>query len=160
MNDTADRAGESVLGTLLAFYLPQRITVVQARGITSADFKTIHERQEIVFRAILALHRKGVHVDCLTVEAFLGREGWLERAGGRGFLAVCAASAAINPFQDYLTIVAEAARWTRLRQANFMEAKAIEHQDDVALREAVALVKRDVLEGAPPKLHVVKSEVA
>ena len=157
MSGTTDRAGESVLGSLLSFYTPELVTMIQARGITKEDFRSIHERHEIVFRAVLALHRTGVHVDCLTVEAFLEREGWLERAGGPGFLAVCEASAVVNGLQDYLTIIGEGARWKRLLRASHMVGVAVESQDDEALREAVALVRRDVVDdGAAPKLRVVR----
>jgi replicative DNA helicase len=158
MNDTAVRAGESVLGCLLAFYKPELVTVIQARGVVWSDFP--HERQRVVYRAVLALHRDGVHVDDLTVEAFLASHGQLERAGGPGFLAVCAASASPGALKDHAWLVAEGARWTRLASACESLGRAVEHQDDVALREAVSLVKRDVLEGAPPKLHVVKDAVA
>jgi len=157
-NNTAERAGDSVLGTLLAFYKPELVTVMGARGVVWSDFP--HDRQRVVYRAILALHKDGVHVDVLTVEAFLQSHGRLERAGGPGYLAVCVESSSASAFRDHAWLVAGGARWARLLSAWECLGRAIEHRDDVALREAVRLVKRDVLEGAPPKLHVVKDEVA
>lgn len=154
MNDTAERAGESVLGTLLSFYKPELVTVVQARGVIWNDFP--RDQQRVIYRAILALHRDGVHVDLLTVEAFLSSKGHFERAGGRGYLAICVENAVVSAFRDHAWLVAEGARWTRLLSAWECLGRAVEHRDDVALREAVGLVKRDVLEGAPPKLTVVK----
>lgn len=154
MSDTTDRAGESVLGTLLAFYKPELVTIVQARGVTAKDFGM--ERQEIMFRAILALHRDGVHVDALIVEAFLAKHGCLERAGGVGYVALCEASACPSAFREHAFIVAESGRWRRLLRAQYALVSAIEAQDDGALREAVAAVHRDVLPDEAPKLRIVK----
>lgn len=154
MSGTTDRAGESVLGTLLAFYSPELVTVVQARGVTSKDFGM--ERQEIIYRAILALHRDGVEVGALTVEAFLARHGFLERAGGAGYVALCEASAVPSALKDHAFIVAESGRWKRLFAAWESLGRAIEQQGDERLREAVALIKRDVIDDAAPKLRVVR----
>lgn len=165
MNDTADKAGDSVLGTLLAFYKPALITIVQARGVGTNDF--FRDRQRVVWRAILHLHAKGRHVDLITVEAFLrarkDEQGrcMLERAGGSGYLAVAAESAVPAALKDHAFIVAESGRWDRLRRAMGAVNLAIDTQDDKALREAVANVQRDVVpEGGYPKLAVVKGKAA
>lgn len=160
-HDTADKAGDSVLGTLLTFYDPKLVTIVQARGVGTNDF--FRDRQRVVWRAILALHAEGTYVDVLTVETFLrsrkdddGR-GMLERAGGPGYLAVAAESSRPAALKDHAFLVAESGRWDRLRRACGSLSLAIDAQDDHALREAVALVKRDVVApGEFPKLQVVK----
>lgn len=158
MSDTAERAGDSVLGCLLAFYKPELVTVVQARGVVWSDFA--RDQQRVLYRAILAMHYDGIHVDELTAEAFLQSHGTLERVGGPGYLAVCVESASASGLRDHAWLVAEGARWTRLLGAWESLGRAVEHHDDVALREVLAVVKRDVLPEEAPRLHIVKGAVA
>lgn len=155
MSDTTDRAGESVLGTLLAFYSPEIVTVVQARGVTSKDFGM--ERQEIVYRAVLALHRDGVHVDDLTVEAFLVSHGCLERAGGSGYLAVLVASACPSALKDHAAIVARGGRKARRGRKLHAAQAANEREDEAEFTEIYVSLGRDVdLPDEAPKLRVVR----
>lgn len=157
--DTADRAGDSVLGTLIRFYDPKLVTMVQAKGVSPTDFW--RDRQRVLYRAILALHAKGSHVDPLTLEAFLSQHGCLQRAGGPGFMAVCIESAVPSALKDHAFLVAESGRWDRLLRACGSVSRAIEARDDAALREAEAGLRRDVLpEGGHPKLRVVKDAAA
>jgi replicative DNA helicase len=157
--DTADRAGDAVLGVLLRFYKPELVTIVQAKGVTPKDFW--RDRQRVVYRAILALHAEGKHVDLLTVRAFLEQHQCFDRAGGEAFLAVCEMSASAAGFKDHAWLVAESGRWDRLMRACGSVQCAIEARDDSALREAEAVLRRDVLpEGGHPKLHVVKEAAA
>lgn len=164
MSDVTERAGESVLGTLLNFYKPELVTIVQARGITWSDFGP--DKQQVLYRAVLALHREGASVDPLSVEAFLeprrdehGR-GMLERAGGRAYLAYCVGVAVPSALREHAFIVAEGGRWRRLASAWEFLGRAIEQQQDGQLREAVALVKRDVVDDEAPKLRVVGGQAA
>jgi replicative DNA helicase len=158
MTDFAERAGNSVLGSLLAYYKPELVVVVQAKGVGPNDFP--REQQRAVWRAILALHRTGTHVDVLTVAAFLGQHGWLERVG-EGFLHVCVMEAVPSALREHAFLVAEAKRWERLLRACESVQNAIRATDDEALRESFALLGRDVLApGARPKLSVVHPERA
>ena len=156
MNDTAERAGDSVLGTLLAFYKPELVTIVQARGVTPLDFA--NDWQRVVYRAILALHRDGVHVDPLTVEAFISRHGCLERAKGPGYLACCVASASANGLKDHASEVARKAGKRRLRSATrALDEAAQREADDERLLELFAAVGREIpCVDEAPKLRVVK----
>lgn len=159
MSDTAERAGNSVLGSLLAYYKPELVVIVQAKGVGPSDFP--REQQRGVWRAILALHKTGAHVDVLTVKAFLERQGWFERVGGEPFLVACIESAVPSALGDHAWLVAEDKRWDRLKRASESVERAVRAQDDDALREAVALLGRDVLApGARPKLTVVDGEKA
>ena len=159
MNDTAERAGNSVLGCLLAYYKPELVGVIHAMGVGPSDCP--REQQRAVWRAILALHKTGAHVDILTVRAFLERHGWLERVGGEAFLVVCVESAVPSALRDHAWLVAEAKRWDRLFRACECVQRAVLAQDDEALREASALLRRDVLApGDRPKLTVVKETAA
>jgi replicative DNA helicase len=159
MTDTAERAGNSVLGCLLAYYKPELVVVVQAKGVGPSDFP--REQQRAVWRAILALHKTGSHVDVLTVMAFLERHGWLERVGGEPFLVACVESAVPSALKDHAWLVAEEKRWERLLQACDSVERACRSRDDDALREASSLLRRDVLApGERPKLTVVDGEKA
>jgi replicative DNA helicase len=160
MSDHAERAGESVLGVLLAFYTPEAVTMVQAAGVTFEDFKAISDRQHIIYRAVLALHREGVHVDDLTVAAFLSRHGTLERAGGPGYLAVCASSASPGALRDHAALVAQGARERRLRVKAFALAEMVERGEDPAvIAEMYVALGREITLPAP-RLRVVKDEAA
>lgn len=154
MSDTADRAGDSVLGTLLRFYKPELIVIVQARGVAAKDFW--RDRQRVVYRAVLALHAQGSHVDRLTLEAFLASHSMQDRAPG-SFLDLLETSSVPSALKEHASIVAESGRWDRLMRACGVLSRAVESRDDEALREAVALVKRDVSEDAP-RLRVVKDD--
>jgi replicative DNA helicase len=143
-----DLAGDSVLGTILTFYVPGLIVRVQAKGVTAKDFR--QDRQQVVYRAFLALHKQGVHIDALMTEAFLTRHDCLERAGGLAYLELLAASASPVAFDDHAWLVAESGRWTRILRAFDALAKAVEAQDDRSLREAMLCVAKDIL----PEEHV------
>lgn len=159
MSDVAERAGDSVLGCLLAFYSPELITVIQARDVTPADFGS--DRQRVVYRAILALHRDGVHVDDLTVEAFLVSHGFLERAGGPGYLAVLVASANPSGMKDHAVVVARGGRKARRRLKLHTAQAANDQDDEVTFTEAYVALGRDVdLPDQAPKLRVVKEKAA
>jgi replicative DNA helicase len=138
-----DLAGDSVLGTILAFYVPGLIVRVQAKGIGWRDFH--QDRQQVVYRAFLALHKQGVHIDALMMEAFLTRHGCLERVGGLAYLELLAASASPVAFDDHAWLIAEAGRWTRILRAFDALEKAIVAQDDRSLREAMLCVAKDIL---------------
>jgi hypothetical protein len=84
MTDTADRAGDSVLGCLLAFYTPQLVTVIQATGLVWDDFTL--DRQQVVYRAVLGCTLRGGSLICW----------WLRRSSrvtghwsAPGVVAVC-----------------------------------------------------------------------
>jgi replicative DNA helicase len=159
MSDTADRVGDSVLGTLLKYYKPELVTIVQARGVTPKDFW--RDRQRVLYRAVLALHAQGKHVDPLTVTAFLEQHDCLTRAGGRAYLELLELSAVPSALKDHAFLVAESGRWDRLLRACESVSRAVEARDDGALREAEASLRRDVVpEGEHPKLHVVKGKEA
>jgi replicative DNA helicase len=154
MNDNAALAGDSVLGTILAFYSPQLIVRVQAKGVTAKDFQ--RDQQRVVYRAFLALHKRAVHVDALTTEAFLKRHDVLARAGGRAYLELLTASASPAAFDDHAWLVAESGRWDRILRAFYALEKAVLAQDDECLREAVAGVARDVLPESVEPLRVIQ----
>jgi replicative DNA helicase len=155
VSDTAERAGESVLGSLLSFYTPELITVVQGRDVTPDDFGP--DRQRVVYRAILALHRNGVHVDDLTVEAFLVSHGCLERAGGSGYLAVLVASASPSGLKDHAAVVARGGRKARRRRKLHAAQAANDREDEVTFTEVYVSLGRDVdLPDEAPKLRVVR----
>lgn len=164
VNDTADRAGDSVLGTLIRYYDPKLVTIIQAKGVLPKDFW--RDRQRVVYRAILALHKEGAHVDKITLLAFLQRhrdtDGRLmsERATP-AFLDVLEISAVPSALKEHAFVVAESGRWDRLLRACGSVQRAIEARDDSALREAEAVLRRDVIpEGGHPKLRVVEGEAA
>ena len=140
---TVDLAGDSVLGTILIYYTPGLIARAQAKGVTAKDFR--QDRQRVVYRAFLALHKQGTHIDPLLTEAFLERHGCLARAGGTGYLELLAASASPAGFGDHAWLVAEAGRWNRILRAFDALAKAVEAKDDESLRDAMLSVARDVL---------------
>jgi replicative DNA helicase len=151
---TTDLAGDSVLGTILVYYTPPLIVRVQAKGVTAKDFR--QDRQQVVYRAFLALHKQGVHIDALMTEAFLTRHDCLERAGGTAYLELLAASASPAGFDDHAWLLAEAGRWSRILRAFDALEKAVLAQDDVSLREAVAGVARDVLPEDHEPLRVIE----
>lgn len=155
---TADHAGDSVLGTLVLYYKPERVHLVQAQGVRPGDW--YRDRQRVLWRAILALHGAGRHVDHLTLQAFLEKHQMTDRVSA-GFIALCMESAVPSALKDHAWLVAEGGRWDRLMRAHASVQRAVESRDDDALRDAVALVRRDVMpeEGAP-KLSVVKEQAA
>jgi replicative DNA helicase len=157
-HDTADQAGDSVLGTLIRYYKPELIVLVQVQGVRPQDW--FRDRQRVLWRAILALHGAGRSVDEITLKAFLQKHGMSDRVTD-GYLACCVAGAVPSALKDHAWLVAESGRWDRLMRAHASVQRAIEARDDDALRDAVALVRRDVLpeEGAP-KLTVVKEAAA
>lgn len=154
----ADQAGDSVLGTLILYYKPERVHLVQAQGVRPGDW--YRDRQRVLWRAILALHGAGRHIDQLTLSEFLTKHQMADRVTA-GFIALCMESAVPSALKDHAWLVAESGRWDRLMRAHASVQRAIEARDDGALREAVALIRRDVMpeEGAP-KLAVVKERAA
>jgi replicative DNA helicase len=151
---TTDLAGDSVLGTIQTFYTPGLIVRAQAKGVTANDFR--QDRQRVVYRAFLALHKQGVHVDALMTEAFLARHDCLERAGGVAYLELLTASASPAAFDDHAWLVAESGRWGRILRAFDALEKAVVAQDDKSLREAMLCVARDVLPEDHEPLRVIE----
>ena len=160
MNDTTERAGDSVLGSLLLYYAPEVVTVIQATGLVWSDFPRDH--QQVVYRAVLRLHAEGRHVDALTVEAFLAGHGWLERAGGGAYIALLLESAVPSAVKDHARLVAENARQGRLVAASeCLNRKARAWDDPEGLREAFGRVAREMREPAEETvLRVVKGSAA
>jgi replicative DNA helicase len=155
MTDTADRAGDSVLGCLLAFYTPQLVTVIQATGLVWDDFTL--DRQQVVYRAVLRLHAQGRLVDLLVVEAFLAGHGSLERAGGGGRLQLLVDAAVPSMVREHARLVCEGARQGRLVVASERLNRLARAWDDPeGLREAFGWVAREMREPVEhPKLRVV-----
>lgn len=156
MSGIAERAADSVLGSLLAFYRPELVTVIQARGVAPSDFGD-GTRRNIIYRAVLRLHRDGAHVDALTVEEFLARHGCLERAGGPVFLAQCIEAAVPSAVREHAGIVARDGR--RTRRARVLEALMLANERDAAddeIAELYAQLGRDVPVPESPRLHIVK----
>lgn len=163
MNDIADRAGDNVLGVLLAYYTPELLTRVQSTGIERGDFP--REQQEAVYRAILNLHGRGDHVDALTVEAFLFEHGWLERVGGVAFLDLCTHAMSPSAVVDHARLVAKKGNQRRLIAASeHLNVKAREWDDQEGLIEAAAAVAREVrtyiAARSETRLRVVKEQAA
>lgn len=149
-------AEERILGTLLVYYKPELVTIVQATGLKWDDF--FRSGHRVIYRALLKMHFGGEWVEIPTVARFLScqrtdGESWLERAGGRATLENLACSASVNGLRDYARIVAEEGRWRRWLRAMFEALDSIESRDEEAFWAAVARVREDVL---PGELHVVE----
>lgn len=150
-------AEQRVLGTLLVFYKPELITIVQGAGLKWNDFyRTSHK---VTYRAITRMHFDSEWVEVGTVARFLscrrlsdGRT-WLDEAGGRAALEALACSASVNGLRDYARIVAEDGRWRRWLNAMFDALESIDARDEDGFWSAVAKVREDVL---PGELHVVE----
>lgn len=152
-----ERARDSVLGTLLHFYTPQSIIVVQAQHVQPRDFGTPESRAHVLYRAVLALHRDGANVDPVTAEGFLARHGMLERAGGVGYMAVLAVSAVPSSLKEHAFLLAEAGAWDRYLRALEAATVAAHARDTESFWAAVSRI-RPVVE--QPKLRVVKDDEA
>jgi replicative DNA helicase len=149
-------AEERVLGTLLVFYKPELVTMVQATGLRWDDF--YRSSHQVVYRAVLKMHFGGEWVEVGTVARFLscqrtGDESWLERAGGRATLEALSCAASVNGFRDYARIVAEEGRWRRWLGAMFDALESIDSRDEDGFWAAVGRVREDVL---PSELRVVE----
>jgi replicative DNA helicase len=149
-------AEQRVLGTMLVFYKPQLVHVVQAAGVRWSDF--YHDRNRIIYRAILKMHGAGEHVEAGTVARFLECQRHDGRVMARrcrwernpGALE-CGAHAA--GFREYALIVAEDGRWRRWLNAMFDALESIGMRDEPAFWTALARVREDVL---PGELRVVE----
>jgi replicative DNA helicase len=114
---TADHAGDSVLGTLLRYYKPELVHLVQAQGVRPKDW--YRDRQRVLWRAILALHGAGRHVDHLTLQAFLENKQAMTDGVSEGFIALCMESAMPSALKDHAWLVAENGRWDRLMRGEY-----------------------------------------
>lgn len=154
-------AEQRVLGTLLVFYKPQLVHVVQAAGVKWMDF--YREQHRIIYRAIVRMHSDGEFVDDVTVARFLEcqrhqtRGTWLEAAGGRGTLELLQCGACVNGLREYALIVAEDGRWRRWLNAMFDALESIGLRDEPSFWSALARVREDV---TPVGLTVVDGEKA
>jgi replicative DNA helicase len=150
-------AEQRVLGTMLVFYKPQLVHVVQAAGVRWSDF--YHDRNRIIYRAILKMHGAGEHVEAGTVARFLECQrhatagSWLVAAGGRGTLELLECGAHAAGFREYALIVAEDGRWRRWLNAMFDALESIGMRDEPAFWTALARVREDL---SPGELHVVE----
>lgn len=152
-----ERARDSVLGTLLHFYTPQSVVVVQAQHVQPRDFGTRESAAHVLYRAILALHRDGAMVDPVTAEGFLARHGMLERAGGVYYMDTLAVSAVPSALKEHAFLLAEAGMWDRYLRALDAATTAARARDAESFWVAVSRI-RPVVE--QPKLRVVKDDKA
>jgi replicative DNA helicase len=147
-----ERARDSVLGSLLHFYTPKSVVIVQAQGVTPKDFGTPENRSHVLYRAILALHKAGDMVDQLTAEGFLARHGLLDRAGGLPYMELLAVSARPSALKEHAALVAEDALWHRRMAAKETFVKAVETRNEALLQSALARMVPSV----EPSLRVIQ----
>jgi replicative DNA helicase len=147
-----ERARDSVLGTLLHFYTPQSVVVVQAQGVTPKDFGTPENRSHVLYRCILALHRAGGMVDQLTCEGFLVRHNLLVRAGGLAYMELLAVSACPSALKEHAALVAEDGLWHRRCAAKETLVKAVETRNEALLQSALGRM----MPGTEPPLRVIQ----
>ena len=139
-------AEKSALGTLTSFYTPQAVHIVQAAGLQPNDF--YYRAHTHVYRAVLRLHRKGDHVDHITVVRVLTEFGKLEEVGDAR-LEEFAAYARPAGLREHALIVHEDSVW-RQRLAALYDAQASLHDRDVdAFWVAVASIQRDAVPEEP-----------
>lgn len=152
-------AEQRVLGTLLVFYKPQLVHVVQAAGVKWSDF--YRDQYRIIYRAVLRMHGTGEYVESGTVARFLECQRhdtvgtWLEAAGGRATLEGLECGACVNGLREYALIVAEDGRWRRWLNAMFDALESISLRDEQSFWTALGRVREDVTPGG---LTVVEGE--
>lgn len=152
-------AEQRVIGTLLVFYKPQLVHVVQAAGVKWEDF--YREQHRIIYRAILRMHAGGEHIEAGTVARFLECQRhetcgtWLNAAGGRATLEALQCGALVNGLREYALIVAEDGRWRRWLNAMFDALESIGLRDEQAFWAALGRVREDL---APGGLTVIDGE--
>lgn len=145
-------AERRLLGTLLAFYTPPAVENVRGTGLKPGDF--YWRSHEIVYRAVVAVHEAGEHVDPVTVNAFLAARAnprggtWLDAAGGPARTEYLAAFADANAYVTCARIVAEDARWRRWQRCLWAAGEAVAAKDDGAFWAAISHVRDDVLPGS------------
>lgn len=134
----AERAADSILGTLVTYYTPQAIVKVQATGVRPEDLGPSNGRQQAVYRAVLCLHKEGAHVDSVTVAAFLTQHGWLGRAGGWAYLELLAVSASPSALVDHARLLANEGRYRRFEAAFEAALEGARARNDALVEAAVA----------------------
>src|SRR5687768_13887253 len=103
-------AEDRVLGSLICFYTPALVHVVQAAGLKWVDF--YRENNRVVYRAILRMHKAGDHVDTLTLSRFLECQrheqhgSWLDLIGGPAYVEYLAAFGQVNGLREVSRMVA------------------------------------------------------
>ena len=128
-------AEQAVLGACL--HSRTALTVV-AGALTAGDFG--RPAHQVLWPAMLALHRDGMPVDPITLGHRLRRDGLLHRAGGRDYLAQLASAAhSVTAVDHYAAIVSEAAWTRRLHQLGKDLIAATAHGTDPAALTAEAL---------------------
>jgi replicative DNA helicase len=137
-------AEKSVLGTLTSFYTPQTVHIVQAAGIQPDDF--YYRAHTHLYRAVLRLHRRGDHVDPITVARVLVQFGKAEEVGATR-LDECAMFATPSALREHALIVHEDALWRRWLSALFVAQEHALDRDASAFWDAVQSIKQDVLPG-------------
>lgn len=151
------QAEQELLGTLLAYYKPELVHVAQAAGLKRGDF--YRHAHEVIYRAVLVLHRDGVHVDTATVARFLSKEftredtprSFLDAVGGVAQLDLVASFSVVNGFRERCLIVAEDGKWRRWIRALYEAAESAHTRDDKRFWAAIGKVKESIPEGAELK---------
>jgi replicative DNA helicase len=110
-----------LLGTLLTYYDPRHITVIQAAGLQRDDLS--RWAHQVIYAAILHLHGAGEHVETLTVSRFLGTQrdaqgvSFLDRVGGMVALEILAAHHVCHGIRERAKAIHEDALARRLLDA-------------------------------------------
>lgn len=150
-------AEQEILGTILVFYRPELVHIAQAAGLLREDF--YRRDHQIVYRAILALHRDGSHVDILTVGRFLltqrDAEGvtFLEHIGGVARLEFLSAFGVGHGFKERAAIVHEDGRWRRWLYALYDAQEHAHDRDSAAFWAAIESIRADAM---PEPLRVIE----
>lgn len=114
-----DEAEQAVLGAILisgSVALPASME----EGVREDDFS--REPYRLIFAVMCAMHRDSEPIDVLTLTDRLGREGILERVGGRSAVDLLASHVPnIGNLRQYARIVVRAAMW-RARRRLLLEA--------------------------------------
>jgi replicative DNA helicase len=144
-------AEQSILGTLLIYYTPNIIHVIETAGVRWTDF--FYREHRVIYRAALKLHGDGLMVDCLTVTHLLSCHR-LADDRMRAMVEACAASAQPASLRDHARIVAEDGRWRRWLSVTLEALEHIYDRDERAfwgalgrVREEVSLGELRVIEG-------------
>lgn len=148
-------AEQSVLGTLIVFYKPELVHVVQSVGVKWSDF--YYRQHRVVYRAVLRLHADGSHVDDLTVRRLLDSHRCSD-VDTPALMDMLAASARPAAFREHARIVAEDGRWRRWLTATLEALECIHARDEDSFWAAVGRVREDVLPGET--LRLVEGEAA
>lgn len=157
-------AEQRVLGTLIVFYKPQLVHIVQAAGLKWNDF--YRPANVIVYRAVLKLHKGGEHVDHITLPYFLRCQRhetagtWLDAAGGEAYLELLSSYASVDGLRECARIVASDGRWRRWLTAMFDGLEAVHARDEDAFWAALGRVREDVLPGELKAIDGGKEQAA